>query len=146
MRILLDEGLPVQLLAPLRANRAHRFEHLEHLGWKGKLDPFLFRDAARRGFDAIVALDLDQLVDPKEWRALKDSGLHHVSVKQGRRVQGTKGLARVMASLIAGMPYVLDDLETASGQRIVEVALLAATSRHEIFDPRRERRRYPYWR
>ncbi len=146
MRVLLDEGLPIQLLEPLRRNLGHEFQHVERLKWKGKQDPFLFRDAADRDFEAIIALDLDQLVDPGEWRALRDSRLHHISVRQGRTVQGKKGLARVMGSLIVAMPYVLEDLEAADGQRIVEVALLAATARHETFDPKRERSRYPYWR
>jgi hypothetical protein len=61
-------------------------------------------------------------------------------------VQGAKGLARVMGSLIVAMPYVVEDLEAADGQRIIEVALLSAGARHETFDPSRERRRYPYWR
>jgi hypothetical protein len=146
MRVLLDEGLPVQLLSPLRRNLGHEFAHVDDLLWKSKEDPFLFRDAASRGFEAIVVLDLDQLVDPSEWQALRDAGLHHVSVRQGRRVQGKKGLARVMGSLIVAMPYVLEDLDAVDSQRIVEIALLAAGPRHDTFDPKRERRRYPYWR
>ncbi len=146
MRLLLDEGLPVQLLEPLRRNLGHEFEHVDGLKWKGKLDTFLVRDAARRGFHAIVVLDLDQLADPSEWRALRETGLHHVSLKQGSRVKGKKGVARVMASLILAMPYVLDDLDAVDDQQIVEVALLAAGHRHELFDPRHERQRYPYWR
>lgn len=74
MRILLDEGLPVQLLDPLRRNRGHEFAHVDGVGWKGKRDTNLFKDAAAKGYDAIVALDLDQLVDPEEWRALRDAG------------------------------------------------------------------------
>ena len=55
MKLLLDEGLPVQLLEPLRRNHEHTFAHVEELGWKGKLDHFLFADAAKEGFDAIIA-------------------------------------------------------------------------------------------
>lgn len=145
MRLLLDEGLPVQLLEPLRLNRPHEVEHVDGLKWKGKLDPFLFPDAARRGFDAIVTLDLDQLTDPDLCRSLRDSGLHHISLRQGRRVRGKAGVARVIASLTVAMPYVLVELDAAAGQRIVEVALLTGDARHEIYDPDRERRRYPYW-
>ena len=81
-----------------------------------------------------------------EWRALKASGLHHLSQRQGRTVRGGAGLARVMASLIVAMPYVLADLDQAIGQRIVEIRLLSGSSRHEMYDPRQEQARYHYWR
>lgn len=60
-------------------------------------------------------------------------------------MRGVKGTARVIASVIAAMPYVLEDLE-ADGQRIVELSLFSAARRHELFDPLKERMRYPYWR
>ncbi len=146
MRFLLDEGLPVQVLEPLRRNIGQEFEHVDALKWKGKGDTFLFSDAAARGFDGIVVLDLDQLADPDEWRALRRSGLHHISLRQGRLVRGQTGLARVMASLILAMPYVLQDLVAVDSQRLVEIALLTGGKRHEMFDPVREQQRYPYWR
>ncbi len=146
MRILVDEGMPVQLLGPLRVNRGHRFDHVNDLQWKGRLDQPLFRDASARGYHAIVTLDVNQLSDADECRALRRSGLHHISLQQGRTVRGLKGLARVMASVVVAMPYVLEDLEEADGQRIVELSLLSAARRHELFDPVKERDRYPYWR
>lgn len=133
-------------MKPLRLNKRHEFAHVTELGWEGRKDRSLFDSAARRGFDAIVALDVDQLVDPSEWRALRASGLHHVSLRQGRTVRGRTGVARVLASLIVALPYVLEDLADVDDQRIVEVGLLSAGARHKVFDPRRERRRYPYWR
>jgi hypothetical protein len=84
---------------------------VDELGWKGKLDHNLFRDAASRGFDGLIVLDVDQLADPDLCRALKASGLHHISLRQGRRVKGKAGVARVIASIIGAMPYVLADLE-----------------------------------
>ncbi len=146
MRLLVDEGVPVQVLEPFRRNKGHEFSHVTELGWDGRKDRPLFASAAKRGFDAIVALDVDQLVDAREWRALRTAALHHVSLRQGRTVKGRTGVARVLASLIVAMPYVLADLEAVNGQRIVEIALLSAASRHEVFDPRKEERRYPYWR
>jgi hypothetical protein len=145
VRLLLDEGMPVQLLEPLRLNTPSVFQHVDELRWKGKLDADLFRDAASRGFDALIVLDVDQLSDPDLCRALKASGLHHISLKQGRRIKGKAGVARVIASVVGAMPYILMDLEQADGQRLVEVALLAPGARHETFDPRRERHRFPYW-
>jgi hypothetical protein len=144
--LLVDEGVPVQVLEPFRRNRGHVFEHVAKIGWDGRKDQQLFEGAERRGFDAIVAVDVDQLVEPAEWRALKKSGLHHISLRQGRTVRGGTGVARVLASLIVAMPYVLVDLADIDGQRIVEVTLLSAAARHELFDPRREQHRYPYWR
>jgi hypothetical protein len=146
LQVLVDEGMPVQLLEPLRLNRPHQFDHIDGLRWKGRLDQPLFRDAAGRGYDAILTLDVNQLSDADECRALRRSGLHHISLQQGRSVRGVTGLARVIASVIAAMPYVLDDLDQADGQRIVELSLFSAARRHEIFDPLKERSRYPYWR
>lgn len=147
MDVLVDEGVPVPVLEPLRrSNRGHAFTHVTELRWDGRKDRSLFAAASRRGFEAIIALDVDQLVEPAEWRALKASRLHHISLRQGRTVQGASGLARVLASLIVAMPYVLAELDGADGQRIVEVSLLSATARHRSFDPRQEQRRYPYWR
>jgi hypothetical protein len=116
------------------------------LTWSGRKDTELFSGAADRGFDAIVVLDVDQLVEPTEWRGLKRSKLHHISLRQGRTVRGPSGVARVLASLIVAIPYVLTDLSSVDDQRIVEISLLSASARHESFDPRREHGRYPYWR
>ena len=146
MFVLVDESVPVQVMAPLGLNRGHTFAHVTELKWSGRRDTELFSSAVERGFEAILAVDVDQLVEPTEWRALKRSKLHPISLRQGRTVRGASGVARVVASLIVAMPYVLSDLEDADDQRIVEVSLLSATSRHESFDPRREQARYPYWR
>jgi hypothetical protein len=144
VQILVDEGMPVQLMEPLRRNRTHGFDHIDDLRWKGRLDQPLFREAADRGYAAILTLDVNQLSDPDECRALRRSGLHHISLHQGRTISGLKGLARVMGSVIA-VPYVLEDLDQAPGQRIVELSLLSARRRHAMFDPRTEPSRYPYW-
>jgi hypothetical protein len=102
-------------------------------------------DAKAKGYDAILTLDVDQLTDADECRALKRSRLHHISLRQGRTAAGIKGTARVIGSIVAAMPYVVEDLEQESGQRIVELQLLSAGRRHEVFDPARERERFPYW-
>lgn len=146
MRVLVDEGMPIQVLAPLRCNKGHTFDHVEELSWKGKHDAPLFHDAAQRGYEAVLTLDVSQLESPDESRALKRSGLHHIAVAQGRSAQGITGLARVVASVVVSMPYVLADLEQAPGQRIVELSLLRAMKRHATHDPQREANRYPYWR
>ncbi|HTE59952.1 MAG TPA: hypothetical protein VK631_06335 [Solirubrobacteraceae bacterium] len=146
MRVLVDEGMPVQVLAPLRLNRGHAFDHVDELKWKGKPDVPLFRDAASAGYEAVLTLDVAQLDSVDESRALKRSGLHHVGIAQGRSAQGIRGVARVVSSVIVSMPYVLAELEQVDGQRIVELTLLSASKRHAIFDPKVERERFPYWR
>ncbi|HVE69284.1 MAG TPA: hypothetical protein VNB64_11955 [Solirubrobacteraceae bacterium] len=145
MQLLLDEGLPVQLIEPLRRNAPHTFDHIDDLKWKSKKDEFLLPDAAARGYDALVALDVGQLTEPDLCRVLKKSGLHHISLRQGRTVKGKKGLARVIASIVVAMPYVLDDLEVEAEQRIVPLQLLAAGARHEVWDPKTARAELPYW-
>jgi hypothetical protein len=146
MRILVDEAMPIQALPPLRLNRTHVFDHVDDLGWKGKPDTLLFADAAGRGYDAVLTLDLAQLDSVPESRALKRSGLHHIGIQQGRSAQGVRGMTRVIASVVVAVPYVLDDLVAADGQRIVQLSLLSRRRRHEAFDPRAEAARFPYWR
>jgi hypothetical protein len=138
--------MPVQLIEPLRRNRGHGFDHIDGLKWKGRLDQPLFQIAALRGFEAILTLDVNQLSDADECRALRRAGLHHISLQQDRTVRGLKGLARIMASVIVAMPYVLEDLDAAEGQRLVELSLLSSGRRHSLYDPRTEPARYPYWR
>jgi hypothetical protein len=145
MRLLVDEGVPVQVLDPLRRNHGHAFQHVDELGWKGKQDEFLFDDARKGGFDGLLALDVDQLADPDECKRLRRAGLHHVSLRQGSRVKGRKGVARIIASTVVAMPYVLEDLQGVQGQRVVEISLLSGSPRHETFDPRRDSKRFPYW-
>jgi hypothetical protein len=145
MRVLVDEAVPVQVLEPLRLHPRHDFDHVDELGWKGKRDGPLFRDAANKGYAAILTVNVDQLSDPDECRALKRSGLHHISLRQGRTVTGVKGTARVIASIVAAMPSVLEELESERAQRVVELQLLSSGRRHELYDPVRESARFPYW-
>lgn len=143
MRVLVDEGMPVQVLEPLRLNKGHSFDHVEEIRWKGKKDVSLFRDAASRGYEAILTLDVAQLESIEESGALRKSKLH-IAIQQGRTAQGVRGMARVIASVVAAMPYVLDELDIAKGQRVVQLSLLKAARRHGVFDPRTDAARFPY--
>jgi PIN like domain len=145
MRVLVDEAMPVQVLEPLRLNKGHFFDHVDELKWKGKKDVLLFRDAASKGYEAILTLDVAQLESVDESRALRRSKLHHIGIQQGRSAQGIRGMARVIASVVAAMPYVLDELHRADGQRVVEMSLLKAARRHDVFDPQLDVARFPYW-
>ena len=80
MRFLLDENVPVQLLEALRCVLpAHGVDHVDTLGWKGKQDRFLLPDAAAAGYDALLTIDRRRLDDPTELRAIRSSGLHHIT-------------------------------------------------------------------
>jgi hypothetical protein len=143
MRILLDEDTPAQLVAPLhRVLAGHRIDQVQALGWTGKKDPQVLRDAGRAGYDILLTHDKSQLTNPMLCDAIKKSGLHHVRYDQG---QGTTGLALALAAIIAAMPRVMDDLISARGQRLVRIRSLdRATERHEIVDPTKQPPS-PYW-
>jgi hypothetical protein len=145
MRVLVDEAMPIQVLDPLRLNKGHQFHHVDELRWKGKKDAQLLRDAASKGYEAVLTLDVAQLESAEEARALRRSKLHHIGIQQGRSAQGIRGMARVLASVIIAMPYVLNDLTDASSQRVVELGLLDSRRRHRVLDPRKEAARFPYW-
>ena len=131
MQVLLDEGVPAPLAIVLRLlEPEHSFAHVNDLGWNGTTDPVLFQRAAASHYEVIVALDRNQLTNADEWRALKKSRLHHVSVKQNKSTQGARGAIRILASLAAAMPRVLDDLVVAAGGQVVEVAVIRDRARH----------------
>jgi hypothetical protein len=94
--------------------------------------------AARRqgaGYHVLITRDRAQLSDPAECDAIKKSGLHHVRYKQGT---GASGLALALASLIAAMPVVAEELHKASSQRLVLVTATEANRRFKITDPKVE--------
>lgn len=84
MRLLLDEDVPQPLLFLLKhLLRGHTVEHVSSLGWKGKKDAPLFRDA-KRSFDAILTNNIRQFNDPAECRATTIGSAPHL-VRAGRR-------------------------------------------------------------
>jgi len=142
VRFLLDENVPVQLLEALRCVLpSHGVDHVDTLGWKGKQDRFLLPDAAAAGYDALLTIDRRQLDDPTELRAIRSSGLHHITFPQA---EGIAGLARTIAAVIAAVPGIAAELSSVDGQRLVRIRGLAKTRRHEMIDPRTNPP--PYWR
>lgn len=135
MKVLLDENVPIQTLDLLtRVLRKHEIHHVDRLRWKGKKDNFLLRDAAARGYDAIVTKDANQLADPLECRAIKQSRMHHIRFRQ---LPGVRGLAAAVASVLVAMPHILEELETVSGQRLVDIhGIDPRRPRHTTTDPR----------
>jgi len=142
MQLLLDEDAPVQLLDSLRRLLPeHRVDHVQDLGWKGKKDRFLLRDASRRGYDALLTNDSAQLDDADESRAIRDSGLHHIRYRQDTR-RGLDGLALAMASVLAALRGIMREPDAADGQRLVEVQAIQPGKRHRLTDPRTDPPRY----
>ena|ERR1700678_3954126 len=90
----------------------------------------------------LLTNDRSQLNDPVLCDAIKKSGLHHVRYDQS---PGITGLALTLAAIIAAMPKVIDDLKSASSQRLVRIRKLErATRRHETVDPTKNPPS-PYW-
>ena len=133
MRLLLDEDVPAPLLALLRhLLRGHQVDHVQSLGWAGKRDLALYRDAATR-YDAILTNDLRQLNDPAECQAIQRSGLHYISYELA---DGLDGLAFASGAICAAIRPIIAELERATSQRIVRVQGLARSRRRfEISNP-----------
>ncbi|MGC4937100.1 DUF5615 family PIN-like protein [Kribbella sp. DT2] len=135
MRILLDEDVAVQVLDPLRhVLRGHRVEHVHKLGWSGKKDLFVLRDAAAQHYEVLVTNDASQLDDPVEAAAIKKSGLHHVRYRQKYDL-GVTGLALALGAVVSAMPYVVAELAMADGQRLVRILSIEPGGRHVTVDP-----------
>jgi len=142
MRILIDEDTAIQLVAPLQhLLRGHHVQHVSTIGWKGKKDRLMLRDAKQAGYDVIITRDRNQLNDPAECVAIRKSGLHHVRYAQ--RQEGMHGLALALGAVIAAMPKVMDELAQADGQRLVRIVGLEPSRRYELTDP--SKKAPTYW-
>jgi hypothetical protein len=142
MRLLIDEDTAVQLVEPLRhVLLGHEVAHIAGLSWKGKKDLRVLPDARDAGYHVLITRDRAQFSDPRECDAIKKSGLHHVRYAQR---PGSRGLALALGAIIAAMPMVMEELENASGQRLVQIVSIESRRRFEITDPRRTPPS-PYW-
>lgn len=138
MRILIDEDTAVQVIDPLRCVLVdHQVAHVQGVAWRSKKDRNVLPDAKNAGYQVFLTKDRSQLSDPFECAAIKKSGLHHIRYAQ--RVEGKRGLALAIGAIVAAMPMVMQELENATGQRLVRIASLdpRPRSRFEVADPRR---------
>lgn len=143
MKLLLDEDVPIQLLEPLRRLlREHQVDHVQDLGWKGKKDRFLLPDASGKGYVALVTNDSAQLDNAEETREIRDSGMHHIRYRHDTR-RGVDGLALAMGAVLAAIRPVVQELNDAQGQRLVEIQAIQPAKRYKITDPRVDPP--PYW-
>lgn len=142
MRILLDADTPIQLLAVLRhVLPTHRVDHVHELGWSSKKDIPLVRDASTQ-YQVFVTNDGNQFDNPDETAAIRKSRLHHV--RYGQRQPGLRGLALAIGAVVAAMPGVMENLEDAQTQRLIQIKGLDPNPRHrfESTDPMRQPPRY----
>lgn len=135
MKILLDEQVPEPVLTPLtHMLREHEIDHVQRIGWKRKKDRSLLTDVKTRRYDVFVTADLAQLDDPDECTLIRKGGFHHVRFQRyGRGVAMT---ASAIATVVAGLPAALSDLEQADGQRLVLLKLVrCGQGQFELCDP-----------
>ena len=142
MKILLDEGVPEQVVTVLQhVLRGHQVDHVTRIGWSGKADRRLYPDAARRKYAVLVTNDAAQMDDPDECQAVKRSGIHRVSYRHKHK--GLRGLAVAVASMVAAMPDVVEELGNAGGQRLVAIEGINPTrKRYRVIDLQRDPPRY----
>jgi hypothetical protein len=143
MRLLLDEDVPLQFVAPIRhLLSAHDAKHVDELSWESKKDLALLRDAAKAGFGSILTNDSSQLSSPEECKAIKLSGMHHIRFKLNTR-RGVEGLAYALAEVVAAIRPIVPELDTETEQRLVLVSELAVRKRHETTNAKTDP--LPYW-
>lgn len=107
MHLFLDENMPAVAVRPLVAlfTDRHEFDTADSLGLRGVDDIDLYPHVRRAGAVAIISKDDRQLKNEIERRGLYDNGLSFVHMRTSR-VSGLKGLALLVASLAAGLPFV----------------------------------------
>lgn len=143
MRILVDENSAVQLVELLGyLLPGHQVDHVTRIGWSGKKDIPLLRDAAKKGYDVFLTRDNAQLDNPDETRAIMRAKIHHVRYTQ--TVDGLVGVGLSMGAIAAAMPLVMKELADADGQRLVKIGRLdhAPKSRFHSQDPRKSQPKY----
>lgn len=119
MRFFIDETSDPDLASHLsRIWPVHGYSTYLDESLSGTLDTDLFPKVAERGFDAIITEDRRQLnTHSVEYAALCDSALHWVGHPQVP-LPGPKGFALRTAAVIAGFPFVLDELRAADSGRL----------------------------
>ncbi|GAB3152817.1 hypothetical protein GCM10027290_44320 [Micromonospora sonneratiae] len=137
MKILLDEQVPQPVIGPLSQmfHPRHTVDHVQTIGWKRKKDIQLLPDLAARGYEILVTADLNQLYREEECKLIRKYGFHHVRFQQVGT--GITAMASVIATIVAGLPAVLPELEQADGQRLVLLKPVRSDRKqYEIVDPR----------
>lgn len=136
MRIPIDENVPVQM--PERVRRllpGHDVCHVSEIRWAGKRilpsSPMLRREASK----SFSPRDGRQPEDPSETSAIKKSGMHHIRFGHGHK--GMAGLGLAMGAVIAAMPLIVRELDTAHGRQLIHIKGLnpGSKQRFDLVDP-----------
>jgi predicted nuclease of predicted toxin-antitoxin system len=100
MKVLLDEDVPVPLIKLLQhLLREHAVDHVYQIGWKGKSDLNIYKDARARGYDAVMTNNIRQLNDPDECDAIKRSGKHLILYRMRTGWTASRSLVERSAQL-----------------------------------------------
>ncbi|HCB07646.1 MAG TPA: hypothetical protein PLZ93_02175 [Nocardioides sp.] len=111
MRFLVDENIPHVLaahLAGIYLDHAFVSAFDEAARYCGVDDVDLFPRLIEDGFDAIVTRDKNQLADAAEKSMLRELGLRWIG-HQAKEWPGLRGIVLTVATLTAGLFYVLED-------------------------------------
>lgn len=138
MKLLLDENVPAPLTTTVKTllRRSHDVRHVIDVpGWSGAKDLQLYEQAAGAGFQVVVTNDAKQMRRKTEVEAIARSGLHRVQYPH--RQDGLTGLGLAMASVCAALPSVLNESESADGQRLVTLRAVdpGRDHRYTVRDP-----------
>ncbi len=110
MKFLIDENVNVAVCAPLNTLFSqHTFHTVADQAWSGFVDDALFPAMAEHQFGAIITRDKNQLSAGEERDALRSNNLHWIGMKAPTH-KGLLGLALETAAIIAGLPFILDDI------------------------------------
>jgi hypothetical protein len=118
--------------------KQHDVEHVAELsGWAGTRDIDLYARAAVEGFEVVLTNDTKQLSRPLEVIAIAESGLHRIEYRQNHKHGGLAGLGAAIATVCAGLPHALAELDQACGQRLISLNGVdpSQQSRLRIVDP-----------
>lgn len=139
-RLFFDENVPVQLMTIVAAT--YPMLHLggyQALGTAGVDDEDLFPMVAAAGFDVFVTTDIAQMEDPRrrhERSGVRQAGLHWIGYAQPNKLTGLHRIGSEAATLLRGMPYVLDEIAREQRPQCFKLRGLGrgkdqALSRHE---------------
>jgi PIN like domain len=144
MRVLLDEDVPVPLIKLVRhLLKGHDVDHVEEIGWKGKTDVNIYKDARARGYDVVITNNIRQLNDPDECDAIKKSGRHVVLYNMD---DGLQGLALASGAICAAIRPAVEDLAKRTRQHLVRITALAAGKRRYVISDPAQDPPSAYWR
>lgn len=122
MKFLIDENEMLGILQPLQAiYPAHTFEHVVNTPLASLQDVPLFHAMAEAGYAALITQDRAQIEDNlDEVEALLELGIHWIGRKQ-LHVPGRRGIALAIASHVAAMPQLLDQMSAATEPMMLRV-------------------------